>query len=53
MSPRPKKHRHCSCPHRPTLRFGVYKPAGISMKDLSVLLPADELEALRFSTGWA
>ncbi len=51
MSPRPKKHRHCSCPHRPTFA-SVYKPAGISMKDLSpVLLPADELEALRLCDG--
>ncbi|MFO7813025.1 MAG: DUF134 domain-containing protein [Pelovirga sp.] len=51
MSPRPKKHRHCSCPHRPTFA-SVYKPAGISMNDLSqVFLPADELEALRLCDG--
>jgi len=47
MSPRPKKPRHCACPHRPP-GASVYKPAGIPLKDLEqVPLPQDELEALR------
>ncbi len=51
MAPRPKKHRHCACPHRPAFA-SVYKPAGAPMTELSQeYLPADELEALRLCDG--
>ncbi|HMB15091.1 MAG TPA: DUF134 domain-containing protein [Pelovirga sp.] len=51
MSPRPKKHRHCACPHRPTFA-SVYKPAGAPMTELTqAFLPADELEALHLCDG--
>ncbi|MFO7765548.1 MAG: DUF134 domain-containing protein [Pelovirga sp.] len=51
MSPRPKKNRHCACPHRPAFA-SVYKPAGAPMTDLAqVCLPADELEALWLCDG--
>lgn len=47
MSPRPKKHRNCSCPHRPT-GCQLFKPSGIPSKELEKIdLPHDELEALR------
>ena len=47
MSPRPKKERNCSCPHR---RPGteIIKPAGIPTHAIEkVMLPLDELEAMR------
>jgi predicted DNA-binding protein (UPF0251 family) len=47
MSPRPKKARNCSCPHR---RPGteIIKPAGIPTHSIEkVKLPLDELEAMR------
>jgi predicted DNA-binding protein (UPF0251 family) len=47
MSPRPKKSRNCSCPHRPT-GAQLFKPAGIPSSELvKVQLMLDELEALR------
>jgi predicted DNA-binding protein (UPF0251 family) len=51
MSPRPKKHRNCHCPH---LLPGtlVIKPAGLPTKSLDkVILDIDELEALRLCDG--
>ena len=46
MSPRPKKPRHCDCPHRPSGM--VMKPAGVPTKELQkIVLEIDELEALR------
>ena len=46
MSPRPKKPRHCDCPHRPTGL--VMKPAGVPTRSLGkTVLEIDELEALR------
>lgn len=46
MSPRPKKPRNCSCPHRAAYD-AVYKPAGTPLKDLEVIpFCHDELEAL-------
>jgi len=51
MAPRPKKHRHCACPHRPTFA-SVYKPAGAPLKGLpQEHLAVDELEALRLCDG--
>lgn len=51
MSPRPKKPRNCACPHRPP-GSAVFKPAGTPLKDMDqVLLPPDELEALRLCDG--
>lgn len=51
MSPRPKKPRNCICPHRPP-GSSVYKPAGTPLMNLEqVLLPHDELEALRLCDG--
>ena len=50
MSPRPKKPRHCDCPHRPA--GIIMKPAGIPIKDLDkIILEIDELEALRLCDG--
>jgi len=50
MSPRPKKPRHCDCPHRPVGL--VMKPAGIATRDLEkITLEIDELEALRLCDG--
>ena len=50
MSPRPKKPRHCDCPHRPTGL--VMKPAGVPTRDLGkTVLEIDELEALRLCDG--
>jgi predicted DNA-binding protein (UPF0251 family) len=47
MSPRPRKPRHCQCPHRPAGSL-VFKPAGIPLKDLArVEIGQDEIEALR------
>ena len=47
MSPRPKKHRNCSCPHRPP-GCQLFKPSGIPTSEFEkVFLPLDELEALR------
>jgi uncharacterized protein len=47
MSPRPKKFRKCACPHRPA-GSQLFKPSGIPTSELEkVLLPLDELEALR------
>jgi len=47
MSPRPKKFRNCACPHRPP-GAQLFKPSGIPTSELEkVLLPLDELEALR------
>jgi len=47
MSPRPKKSRNCSCPHRQP-GTDIIKPAGIPTHVLEkVQLPFDELEALR------
>jgi len=47
MSPRPKKFRNCTCPHRPP-GAQVFKPSGIPSSELEkVFLPLDELEALR------
>lgn len=46
MSPRPKKPRHCDCPHRPSGM--VMKPAGVPTRALGkTVLEIDELEALR------
>lgn len=46
MSPRPRKHRRCSCPFRGDADL-VFKPAGTPLKDLErVPLGRDELEAL-------
>ncbi len=51
MSPRPRKPRHCACPHRPP-GSSVFKPAGIPLKELErIHLPDDELEALRLCDG--
>lgn len=51
MSPRPKKPRNCACPHRPP-GCSVFKPAGIPLKELDqILLPLDELEAMRLCDG--
>jgi len=50
MSPRPKKPRHCDCPHRPTGL--VMKPAGVPTRDLQkIVLEIDEFEALRLCDG--
>lgn len=50
MSPRPKKPRHCDCPHRPAGL--IFKPAGIPTKELDkIVLEIDELEALRLCDG--
>lgn len=47
MSPRPKKFRNCSCPHRPP-GSQLYKPAGIPTSEIEkIQLPLDELEAMR------
>jgi predicted DNA-binding protein (UPF0251 family) len=46
MSPRPRKHRRCTCRF---IREGitVFKPAGIPVAELGqIVLPHDELEAL-------
>ena len=46
MSPRPKKPRHCDCPHRPSGL--VMKPVGVPTRSLGkTVLHIDELEALR------
>ena len=46
MSPRPRKHRRCSCPFRNGADL-VFKPAGTPLRDLEqVPLGRDELEAL-------
>ena len=46
MSPRPRKHRRCSCPFRGDADL-VFKPAGTPLRDLEqVPLGLDELEAL-------
>lgn len=46
MSPRPRKHRRCSCPFRGAADV-VFKPAGTPLRDLEqVPLGRDELEAL-------
>ncbi len=51
MSPRPRKHRHCVCPHRPPGSL-VFKPAGTPLKDLErVPIGRDELEAMRLCDG--
>jgi uncharacterized protein len=51
MSPRPKKPRNCSCPHRAPFD-AVYKPAGTPLKDLEIIPFAhDELEALILCDG--
>ncbi len=51
MSPRPKKLRNCSCPHRPP-GTELIKPAGIPTHALDkVLLLLDELEAMRLCDG--
>lgn len=51
MSPRPKKPRHCACPHRPPASR-VFKPAGTPMRDLEIiLLQHDEYDALRLCDG--
>lgn len=51
MTPRPKKHRHCLCPHRPASQ-AVFKPAGTPLSELPrVVLAVDELEALRLCDG--
>jgi predicted DNA-binding protein (UPF0251 family) len=51
MSPRPKKPRHCRCPHRPP-GSEVFKPAGTPLKELERdTLRHDELEALRLCDG--
>ena len=50
MSPRPKKPRHCDCPHRPAGM--VMKPAGVPTRSLAkIVLEIDELEALRLCDG--
>jgi uncharacterized protein len=47
MSPRPKKPRICTCPHRPPGAL-VFKPAGTPLKDLEKIhLAHDEFDALR------
>jgi predicted DNA-binding protein (UPF0251 family) len=51
MSPRPKKPRISSCPHRPP-GCSLFKPAGIPTKSLELVpLMHDELEALRLCDG--
>ena len=51
MTPRPKKHRHCACPHRPAWT-SVYKPAGLPLTELQQThVDIDELEALRLCDG--
>jgi predicted DNA-binding protein (UPF0251 family) len=51
MSPRPKKPRSCSCPHRAAFD-AVYKPAGTPLKELEIIpLAHDELEALFLCDG--
>ena len=50
MSPRPKKPRHCDCPHRPAGM--IMKPAGVPTRSLAkIILDVDELEALRLCDG--
>ena len=50
MSPRPKKPRHCDCPHRPAGM--VMKPAGVPTRSLTkIVLEIDELEAMRLCDG--
>ena len=51
MSPRPKKPRNCTCPHRPP-GSRVFKPAGTPLNELGkILLEHDELEALHLCDG--
>jgi uncharacterized protein len=51
MSPRPKKARTCTCPHRPPGSL-VFKPAGTPLKDLAkILLAHDEFDALHLCDG--
>lgn len=51
MSPRPKKPRNCSCPHRPP-GCDIFKPIGIPLKELQMVsLLHDEMEALRLCDG--
>jgi len=51
MSPRPKKPRNCTCPHRPA-GSTVFKPAGTPLKELGkIFLAPDELEALHLCDG--
>jgi len=51
MSPRPKKPRTCSCPHRAAFD-AVYKPAGTPLKELEIIpLAHDELEAIYLCDG--
>lgn len=46
MSPRPRKHRRCTCPFRRDAEL-VFKPAGTPLRDLEQIpLGRDELEAL-------
>ncbi|MDT8366499.1 MAG: DUF134 domain-containing protein [bacterium] len=46
MSPRPRKHRHCSCPFR-SGEETVFKPAGIPMVELEkITLRHDKVEAV-------
>jgi len=46
VSPRPRKHRRCSCPFRADGDL-VFKPAGAPLRTLGqVVLGRDELEAL-------
>lgn len=51
MSPRPRKPRHCGCPHRSPGSL-VFKPAGTPLRDLArVPIGRDELEAMRLCDG--
>lgn len=48
---RPRKPRHCSCPHRAAYAE-VYKPAGTPLSELeTITLHRDELEALHLCDG--
>ena len=49
--PRPRKPRHCLCPHRSGYA-AVFKPAGTPLGDLEVIrLEGDELEVLHLCDG--
>lgn len=51
MSPRPRKPRHCACPHRSPGSL-VFKPAGTPLMDLErISIGRDELEAMHLCDG--
>jgi predicted DNA-binding protein (UPF0251 family) len=46
MSPRPRKHRRCSCPFREG-EVAIFKPAGTPLAKLDrIILPHDEMESV-------